>query len=344
MAEQERDRMAEDRYDVVVVGAGPGGLSAALVLGRSRRTVLLVDGGAGRNSSAAGVHGLLACDGMSPDDLRSAGARQLADYPGTEVCDGRVSKVAGQLGEFSVELDDGRDVGARRVVLATGVTEDLPDVPGIAERWGRGAMGCPYCHAWEVRDKPLAVLATGGGEDVMFAAQLTQWGSEVTFCTNGIEYPDDGDVLRRRGVLVRPEVVSRVEGRGGDVERVVFDEGPPLRCAGMFLHATTRQASPLPEQLGCVMLDDGSVRVDDAGHTSAPGIYAVGDMARRESSPTGMTFVVSAAATGFVAATTINQELFLESLESLGPGLDGAADEYLYSGRAKPIWRSMRRR
>ena len=113
---------------------------------------------------------------------------------------------------------------------------------------------------------------------------------------------------------VRTEIVSRVEGRDGDVSQVVFEEGPPLQCAGMFLHTVTRQASDLPGQLGCVMLDDGSVRVDDASRTSVPGIYAVGDLARRESSPAGMTFVVSAAATGFAAAITVNQELFQESL------------------------------
>ncbi|WP_410677270.1 NAD(P)/FAD-dependent oxidoreductase [Amycolatopsis sp. cmx-4-68] len=307
--------MTVDHYDVVIVGAGPGGLSTATVLGRSRRRALLVDGGAGRNASAAGVHGMLACDGMAPGAVRSAGVKQLAEYSDVEVCRGHVREVAGQQDQFLVKFDSGRIVEARRVVLATGVKEDLPDVLGIAERWGRGVMGCPYCHAWEMRDQPLAVLATGGGVDAMFAAQLTQWSAEITLCTNGSDEIGDEDVLRRRGVSVRTQRVSRVEGPDGSVEQVVFQEGPPLRCAGLFVHATTRQASILPEQLGCAMLDDGSVRVDDAGHTSAPGIYAVGDLARRESSPSGMTFVVSASAMGFVAATTINQELFLKSLD-----------------------------
>ncbi|GHG50135.1 pyridine nucleotide-disulfide oxidoreductase [Amycolatopsis bullii] len=252
---------------------------------------------------------------MAPDAVRSAGIKQLAEYSDVEVCSGHVREVGGRQGRFSVEFDDGRTVDARRVVLATGVKEDLPDIPGVAERWGRGVMGCPYCHAWEMRDQSLAVLATGGGADAMFAAQLTQWSTKITLCTNGTSDIDDEDVLRKRGVSVRTERVCRLEGRDGAVEQVVFQDGPPLRCAGVFLHATTRQASALPEQLGCVMLDDDSVRVDDAGKTSVPGIYAVGDLARRESSPSGMTFVVSAAAMGFVAATTINQELFLESLD-----------------------------
>lgn len=301
-------------YDVVIVGAGAAGLSTAMVLGRSRRRTLLIDGGDGRNSSAAGVHGLLACDGMSPEELRAVGRKQLLEYPDVELRDGRVHAVYGESGRFEVELDDGGPVFARRLVLATGVSEKLPEIPGVAERWGRGVLGCPYCHAWELRDRPLAVLATGGEEDVEFAAQLTQWSPDVTFCTNGVTELSDDEPLRRRGVAIRMEVVERVAEGAGGVEEVVFREGEPLRCAGIFLHAPTRQTSRLAESLGCAVLEDDSVRVDDAGQTSVSGVYAVGDMARRASSPSGMTFVVTAAAMGFVAGTALNQELFDESL------------------------------
>jgi thioredoxin reductase len=149
----------------------------------------------------------------------------------------------------------------------------------------------------------------------MFAAQLTQWSSDVTLCTNTIPRSDQDDVLRKRGVRIRTEAVQGVEGRDRSVERVVFRQGPPLPCAALFLHTTTRQASPLAERLHCAMLDDGSVRVDDEGRTSVPGVYAVGDMARRESSPSGITFVVTSMAMGFVTATAVHQELFTESLD-----------------------------
>jgi len=303
-------------YDAVIIGAGPAGLSAALVLGRSRRRTLVIDGGDGRNSPALGVHGLLACDGMSPDELRTVGRAQLREYPDVHLHEGRVQAVDGERGGFTVGFEDGRSVKARRIVLATGVIEDLPEIAGVAERWGKSVLGCPYCHAWEVRDRPLAVLATEGREDVLFAAQLTKWSPEVTLCTNGIPLSsEDEAILGKRAVRVRTESVRSVESSDGGLERVTFRDREPVECAAVFLHAATRQADPLAEKLGCVIQDDGTVRVDDVGSTGVPGIYAVGDLARRESSPEGMTFVVTAAAMGFVAATAVDHALFTEELE-----------------------------
>lgn len=229
------------RYDVVVVGAGPGGLSAAMVLGRCRRRVLLVDGGPGRNAGARGVHGFLACDGMAPEEIRSTD--QLRCYPDVDSRSGRVEEIDGECGGFSVRIDDGSTADAARIVLATGLTEDLPDIAGVASRWGDGVMGCPYCHAWELRDQPLAVLATGCEEDAMSAIQVTQWSSRITFCANGTDA--DLALLSKHGVAVRGEEVAGVEGAGKTVEQVSFVDGRPLRCAGVFLHASTRQASSL---------------------------------------------------------------------------------------------------
>ncbi|KZB83767.1 NAD(P)/FAD-dependent oxidoreductase [Amycolatopsis regifaucium] len=308
--------MRDAGYDAVIIGAGPAGLSAALVLGRSRRSALVIDGGAGRNSSAMGVHGLLACDGMTPDALRTVGREQLREYPTVHLREARVRAVGGERGGFTVGFEDGDSVHARRIVLATGVIEDLPGIAGLAERWGKSVLGCPYCHAWEVRDQPLAVLATEGSQDVLFAAQLTGWSSEVTLCTNGIPLSgEDEAILVKRAVRVRTEPVLAVEGPDDAVERVTFRDGEPVACAAVFLHATTQQADPLARKLGCVLLEDGSVRIDDVGSTDVPGVYAVGDLARRESSPSGMTFVVTAAAMGFVAATAVDHELFMEELE-----------------------------
>ncbi|ONF67880.1 NAD(P)/FAD-dependent oxidoreductase [Amycolatopsis keratiniphila] len=308
--------MPDAGYDAVIVGAGPAGLSAALVLGRSRRSALVIDGGAGRNSAAAGVHGLLACDGMSPDALRAAGREQLTEYPEVHLREGRVRGVEGECGGFTVEFEDGDPVNARRIVLATGVIEELPGIAGLAERWGKSVLGCPYCHAWEFRDRPLAVLATEGRQDAVFAAQLTRWSRDVTLCANGFPLSAEDDaLLRERAVRVRREPVRAVEGPDDEVERVTFREGGPVDCAAVFLHATTRQADPLAGKLGCVLQDDGTVRIDDVGFTGVPGVYAAGDLARRESCPPGMTFVVTAAAMGFVTATAVDRALFEEELD-----------------------------
>ncbi|KFU78630.1 Thioredoxin reductase [Amycolatopsis lurida] len=308
--------MRDAGYDAVIIGAGPAGLNAALVLGRSRRSALVVDGGAGRNSTAAGVHGLLACDGMNPAALRATGREQLAEYPEVRLREGRVRSVDGDSGGFAVAFEDGPLVKARRIVLATGVIEDLPGIAGLAERWGKSVLGCPYCHAWEFRDRPLAVLATEGRQDVMFAAQLTRWSQDITLCANGIPLSaEDEALLGKRAVRVRLEPVRSVEGPEDEVERVTFREGDPVECAAVFLHATTRQADPLAGKLGCVLQDDGTVRIDDVGFTGVPGVYAAGDLARRESCPSGMTFVVTAAAMGFVTATAVDHELFREELD-----------------------------
>lgn len=150
----------------------------------------------------------------------------------------------------------------------------------------------------------------------MFAAQLTRWSSDVTLCTNGFTLSaDDQALLRKRAVRVRQEPVRSVEGPEGEVERITFREGGPVECAAVFLHATTRQADSLAEELGCVLQDDGTVRIDDVGFTGVPGVYAAGDLARRESCPPGMTFVVTAAAMGFVTATAVDHELFEEELD-----------------------------
>ncbi|WP_199439896.1 NAD(P)/FAD-dependent oxidoreductase [Umezawaea beigongshangensis] len=297
-------------YDVAVIGGGPGGLNAALVLGRSRRRTLVVDAGGGRNAAATAVHGLIGAEGISPTDLRKVAREQLDHYPDVRVHDGRVDAVTGELDRFEL-LVDGEEVAARRVVLATGITEDLPDVAGVRERWGRGVLGCPYCHAWEYRDQPLAVLG-GDDADCDFAVQLSRWSSDVVLCTGGREdlARERRAALGRRGVRVRAERVERVEGPDGTVENVVFDTGERLACTAVFLHARTRQASELPQLLGCAVLDDDSVRVDEHGRTDVPGVYAVGDMARRAEAPSGFAFVATAAAAGFVTATAVDHDLF----------------------------------
>jgi len=147
-------------YDVVVVGGGAAGLGGALMLGRSRRSVLVVDAGEPRNAPASGVHGFLTRDGVSPAALLQVGREEVRGY-GARVLDGRVASAESVDGGFTVTLEDGRRVGARRLLVTTGLVDELPDVPGVRERWGRDVLHCPYCHGWEVRDQPIGVLASG---------------------------------------------------------------------------------------------------------------------------------------------------------------------------------------
>jgi thioredoxin reductase len=299
--------------DVVVVGAGPAGLNAALVLGRARRNVLLTDTGEPRNAPVRAMHGFLSRDGTDPAELRSIARDQLQQYPSVEIRHVAVEKVGREADHLEVSLSDRTTVLTRRVVLASGVVDELPDIDGLAEHWGRGVFNCPHCDGWEQRDQPLAVL----GADaviVLLALNLTHWSPDVVLCTNGGTVDANSlRLLAARDVTVLADLVRAVEGSGTGLERIVLADGPLERRA-LFFHAPTHQRSDLPAQLGCAFLDDGSVQVDDLGHTNVPGVFAVGDMARRPSMPVPGALVVIGAAEGAVAGVAIDQEFLFESL------------------------------
>jgi thioredoxin reductase len=300
--------------DVIVVGAGPAGLSAALVLGRARRNVLLTDSGTPRNLPVRAMHGFLSRDGTDPADLRRIAREQLRQYPSVEIRDVAVQTAKRDDADIEVGFSDHTTLSTRRLVLATSVVDELPDIDGLARNWGRGVFNCPYCDGWEQRDRPLAVLGADT-VNVLLALNLTRWSSDVALCTHGAALDNESlRLLAGRNVAVRTEPVNAVEGDETGLERVLFDGGPPLERRAMFFHAPTRQRSDLASQLGCEFLDDGSVQVDDLGHTTVAGVSAVGDMARRPSMPVPGSLVVIAAAEGAVAAVAIDQEFLFESL------------------------------
>ncbi|WP_043267609.1 NAD(P)/FAD-dependent oxidoreductase [Streptomyces sp. CT34] len=296
--------------DVIVIGAGPGGLQAALTLGRSRRSTLLLDAGPGRNEPAHEVHNFLSREGAGPEELRAIGLRELAAYPTVEVRRAEAVAAISQEGGYTVRLSDGTAESARRLVLATGVVDVLPDIEGLAPLWGRTAVHCPYCHGWEVRDRPFAVLALRP-QDAYFAAHLTRWSADVVLCLDGKdELPEDQrKLLASTNVQVRPEPVVRLEGKGSELQRMVFESGPVLERGALFLKPPTKQRSDLPRLLGCDILDDDCVQVDNFARTAVRGVYAVGDMARRPEIPIATPQVALAAAEGATAAVAIDTEL-----------------------------------
>jgi thioredoxin reductase len=310
------------QLDVVIVGGGPAGLNAALTLGRARRRVLLVDSGQPRNAPAQAVHGFLTRDGLPPAELRRIGRDQLAPYPSVEVRDTEVLDVHasaardGSGGGFAVTLADRSVTRARRLLLATGLVDQLPAIDGLAELWGTSVLHCPYCHGWEVRDQALAVLGSDQ-RAIQLAAHLTRFSPDVALCTNGAPPLDAASrhLLAGLGVAVREEPIQRLDGDGGQLRRIVFAAGPPLARQAAFVRAPYRQRSDLPARLGCALLEDGTVAVDDLGRTSVPGVYAAGDLARRPSLPFATAQVVMAAAAGATAAVAIDQHLLLDDLQ-----------------------------
>lgn len=293
--------------DVIIVGAGPAGLSAALVLGRIRRRVLVIDSRKPRNAPSSASHSFFTQDGTPPAEILRIGREQLRPYE-VEVLDAEATDAFREGEALTVVLGDGSRLSARRLLLATGVVDPLPEIEGLRELWGKSVLHCAYCHGWEVRDQPLAVYANGdsAAEIVALVRCLSR---DVVLCTDGpAELGDDRERLDRNGIPVREERIVRVEGRDGQLERIVFADGTGLPRRALFLPTLPRQHSDLPERLGCELTDFGLVKVNADGLTTVPGVYAAGDLALRRHS------VVVASADGAIAGIAINHELSMEEL------------------------------
>ncbi len=226
--------MAE-KYDVVVVGAGAAGLSAALMLGRSKRRTLVLDGGPPRNAPSEHSHGFFTRDGASPEELLRHGRRDLEAYPSVEVREGVAVGASGSDGDFEVGLDGGEAVAARKILLASGVVDEMPDIPGFAEAWGRGIFHCPYCHGWEVRDAPLAVY--GDGASLMHRVVLIRnLSRDLVAITDGSGVSDeDRGKVSALGVLLYESGISRVESdeETGKLVRIVLGDGAEIEREGL---------------------------------------------------------------------------------------------------------------
>lgn len=287
-------------FDAVVIGGSYAGLAAALQLARARKRVAVVDAGVRRNRMAAASHGFLGQDGREPGAIVADARAQLLAYPSVTWIEGAATEATGALDAFAVALADGRTLAGRRLVLATGVVDELPDLPGLAARWGRSVFHCPYCHGYELGGGPIGVIATMPMSQHQ-ALLLPDWGP-VTYFLNGAASPDDAEAaaLAARGVAVEPVPVAALEGDMTPV--VVLADGRRLPFAGLFMASRTRPASPLAAQLGCAH-DEGPagpfVRTDEMKATSVPGVFAAGDAARMAGS---VTFAVGDGAMAGMAA------------------------------------------
>lgn len=287
-------------WECIVVGGGAAGLSAALVLGRARRRTLLIDAGAPSNLPAHGIGGLLGQDGRPPAELYADGRRELEKYPSVEVRGGEVAD--GRADGDGFALDGERTA---RVVLATGMDYRYPAVDGAADRWGDTVFHCPFCHGWEVRERPLAVLDTGAIA-VHRALLLRKWSDEVTLLCADVA-AEDRERLQRAGVRIDERPVAALRGPGVALEHVVFEDGDTMQVGGVLVGATLHQRSELAAQLGAGLAPPNpvvadAIAIDGMGATSVPGLYAAGDCATPRPSIQGAIAAGAAAATGVVAS------------------------------------------
>ena len=305
------DAWRSPTYDAVIVGGGPAGLSAALVLGRANKRVLVVDDDRPANAVSHGVGGLLGHDRVKPAELRESGRRQLGEHPNVEFRHAAVGGVERTRGPFIVRSADGRAVRTHAIVLAHGLRYDPPALPGIDPLWGRSVFHCAFCDGWEVRDRPLAFHGSGPGA-VRSALVLAGWSNDVVLCTDGAPDPG-GPALAAAGVKVRTEPIARLAGHHGRLERIEFTHGPAERRAALFVNTRRDQPNSLAAALGCELTADGTIVTDADGRTNVAGVYAAGDAATAHSRS-----VANAIGTGSRVAYAV-------ALERVAPVITAAA-------------------
>jgi thioredoxin reductase len=295
-------------YDVIIVGAGPAGLSAALLLGRSRRHVLVCDTGKPRNAASRAMHGFLTRDGINPHEFLRTAREQMRQYDCVELRDIEVTAAECRESRFQVTLADGSELASRKLLIATGVADNLPDIPGFPELYGQSVFHCPYCDGWEVRDRPLAIYGRGA-RGLGLSLELTGWSRDLVLCTDGPPEIEAEDMARleRHGIRVRRERIVRLEG-AERLERIVFRSGEPLERHALFFTTGQTQQSKLATTLGCQLNEKGTVRTGKYEATHLRGLFVAGDASR------AVQWVVVAAAEGAEAAFAINTDLLKEDL------------------------------
>ena len=289
-----------EMYDVVIVGGGAAGLSAALVLGRARRRIAVIDGGAPRNAPAAHMQGFLSRDGMPPAELLAAGRAEVTGY-GVAIFNGHVQSI--EPG-FVVRLADGQVLTARRILVATGVGDELPDIPGVRERWGKDLLHCPYCHGWEVRDQPLGVLGTHPMA-VLHAQLVRQWSNDVTYFVHTNDLPAiEHAQMEARGIHIVHGEVARLVIDDDQLTGVELTDGRVVPRTAVFIRPGNRpHADGLLAGLGCRLDSAGFVTVDATWQTSTPGVWAAGNVVDPRAQ------VITSAGAGSAAAIAINADL-----------------------------------
>lgn len=313
--------------DVIIVGGGPAGLSAALVLGRCRRRAVVFDAGHPRNEASRAMHGYLSRDGIAPAEFLKISREQLAPYETIELRHTKVVDVARGDCRFTVTSEDGVQTSARMLLLATGLVDELPQLEGFRQFYGVTAHNCPYCDGWEHRDQPLAVVG-GNKEAADLALELLLWSKDVILCMNGKPECDRAalDQMKNNGVRIIDTPIDRLEGTGDKLERIRFSDGTQIARSALFFSPPQHQRSHLAEQLGCEFCeDDACIKCDEGAGTCVPGVYAAGNVSR------GVQLVIAAAAEGMQAAFSINSAL-LEADAARGKVLEtGVARNRLIS-------------
>ena len=295
-------------FDVIIIGGGPAGLNAALVLGRCKRTVLVFDSGTPRNKHSHGIHNYITRDGILPADFLQLAQKEIRKY-NVKFLKAEISQAKKNKKGFVVTDKAANQYYSKKLLVATGVKDKLPAIPGIEEFYGRSVFHCPYCDAWEIKDKSIAVYAKNKN-GFPLAVSLKTWSKDVTLYTDGRNYlkSSEKEILERKKINVVTTRIRSVEGKNGQIKNIILIGGEKKTCDGLFFVNGFAQQSHLAEQLGCRLNKNGVIETNRLEQTQTPGLYVAGDSSK------DMHFVVVAAAEGAKASVNINKELQKEEM------------------------------
>ncbi|SDK36726.1 NAD(P)/FAD-dependent oxidoreductase [Sediminibacillus albus] len=294
--------------DCVIVGGGPAGLNASLVLARANKKIVLFDEDKPRNAVTYESHGFITRDRIKPSEFKRLAKEELKEYPSLEIRHQRVTAIQKQDGFFLVQADDGISYRTRKVILATGLKDILPDIEGIYDMYGTSLFSCPFCDGWELRDRPLVVIAED--ERAMHLAKMIfNWSKDLVVCTNGktLFSKEQNELLTKKNIIVVEDEIESLQGDKGQLKKIRFKNGKEIEREGGFVASKLKQASALAESLGCAMSEMGGIETDDFGRTEVEGLFASGD-----NSIVAPAQLIIAASEGSKAAIAVVAELVNE--------------------------------
>ncbi|HHW35714.1 MAG TPA: NAD(P)/FAD-dependent oxidoreductase [Bacillales bacterium] len=295
----------EKVYDCAILGAGPTGLQASLILGRSRRNIALFDDGTNRNRVTQEAHGFLTRDGVKPAELRQQGLEEVRKYPSVHFFNETVEQVTKTSNPYFKITSGDREYFAERIILATGIQEVYPQVPEIRNYYGKSLFSCPYCDGWELKDQPLIVIAENEDTAYHMAKLIQNWSKDLLVATNGHELSQYiKKDLEEKGIPVITESIEGLYGEEGYLDKVVFDSGTEVNIKRGFIAPTFYRPNPFAENLGCEMQENGQIVTDDFNRTSRKNVYVAGEVA--QSAPSSLMI---AAAEGYKAAVAVNLDI-----------------------------------
>ncbi|MDZ5712640.1 NAD(P)/FAD-dependent oxidoreductase [Jeotgalibacillus haloalkalitolerans] len=294
--------------DCAVIGGGPAGLNAALVLGRSRRKTVLFDDNKPRNAVTQESHGFITRDGIDPQEFKRIGQEELSKYPDVSIERQRVQRITKVDGQFSVEAEGGEVFQAKKVILATGFKEALPDIPRVHEFYGKSLFGCPFCDGWELKDRPLAIIAEDQ-KAVHMAKLVSNWSEGLIIFTNGHQVISSAEkaLLASKGIVVNEKKITSLIGKEGQLEKIQLEDQTEVLRKGGFVASEWKQAATFEYDLGYQLNEQGGIETDRMQRTKTPGVFACGD-----TRISGASQLIMAASEGSMAAIAVNAELVEE--------------------------------